>query len=336
VRSDDPELVLVRRIARVGAIALMCAGVTAGGGSSAQSAPAPTEPARTFGVYVDPWNVTDWSTRVGARPDVLARFEAFSRQKTLDSFLRESEAQGITRVMVSWEPWKPVPVEQGDAQSLPQRGYRNRDILHGVQDRYIRRFARSLATFRGVVYLRYAHEMNGTWYPWSAEPRMYVLAWRRLVRLVHAVGARNVRFVWSPNPNLYEGKRLWLAHLRKYWPGGRFVDYVGSTMINFGGLRRKRYTIARFAPRFQILRRVYHKPLMLTETSTEYAGRVEWLQGLRRMLRQMPWIRSVEWSQLRSRGQAHLKGSGELGWDVRTDAAAAAVLRGIIADGHRG
>ncbi|HEX6715398.1 MAG TPA: glycosyl hydrolase [Thermoleophilaceae bacterium] len=293
------------------------------------------EPARTFGAYVDPWHVVDWTQRVGTMPDVLARFEAFSRQKTLDSFLRESEARRVTRVMVSWEPWTPVPVEKGDAQSLPQRGYRNRDILHGVQDRYIRRFARSLATFRGVVYLRYAHEMNGTWYPWSYEPRYYVLAWRRLWRTFHALHVANVRFVWSPNPNLYEGKHRWLVNVRRYWPGPRYVDYVGSTMINFGGVRRRRYTIARFAPRFEILRREFRKPMMLPETTTEYAGRIQWLEGLRQMLRRMPWIRSVEWSQLKSRGQAHMKGAGQLAWDVQTDPAAAAVLRGIAADGHR-
>jgi mannan endo-1,4-beta-mannosidase len=310
--------------------ALAALAIALGGAGNALAAPA-----RTFGVYVDPWHVTDWTQQVGAAPDLLARFEAFSRGETLDGFLRESEHQGYTKVMVSWEPWKPVPVALGDAQSLPQRGYRNRDILHGAQDPYIRRFARSLATFHGVVYLRYAHEMNGTWYPWSLEPRMYVLAWRRLVRLVRSVGASNVRFVWSPNPNLYEGKRPWLEHLRLYWPGVRYVDDVGSTMINFGGRRRRRYTIARFAPRFEILHRQFRKPLMLTETNTEYAGRVDWLRGLRRMLRRMSWIRSVEWSQLKSRGGAHLKGSGDLSWTVETDPAAAAVVRAIIRDLER-
>jgi mannan endo-1,4-beta-mannosidase len=290
-------------------------------------------PARSFGVYVDPWHVTDWTRRVGTAPDMVARFEAFSRGGYLETFLRESEAQGLSRVMVSWEPWKPVPLQQV-AQGLPQRGYRNRDILHGVQDQYIRGFARSLATFRGVVYLRYAHEMNGDWYPWSHEPRLYVLAWRRLVRLFRAEGADNVRFVWSVNPNQYEGKRPWLDHLKLYWPGSRWVDYVGSTMIDFGGVRRARYQVARFAPRFAILRRVYRKPLMLTEVNTEYAGRVDWLRKFRRMLRGMPWIRAVVWSQLQSRGQANLKGSGRLNWNVQDDPASAAVLRGIIRDGR--
>src|SRR3954451_85987 len=229
--------------------------------STAPSTAAVTDPvpARNFGVYVDPWQFGDWTHAVGAAPDMVARFEAFSRGGYLEPFLRESEAQGLTLVMVSWEPWKPVPVALGDAQGLPQRGYRNRDILHGVQDRYIRRFARSLATFRGTVYLRYAHEMNGDWYPWSHEPRMYALAWRRVVRLFHAVGANNVRFVWSVNPNQYQGKRPWLAHLRLYWPGMRWVDYVGSTLIDFGVLRRARYQISRFAPRMTILRRKFGK-----------------------------------------------------------------------------
>lgn len=289
---------------------------------------------RAFGVYVDPRHLAEWTRQVGVAPDLVARFEAFSRQEVLDDFLRETERQGIKRAMVSWEPWKPVPVELGDAQSRPQRGYRNRDILHGAQDPYIRRFARSLASFHGIVYLRYAHEMNGDWYPWSHEPRMYALAWRRLVRLFRAVGADNVRFVWSVNPNLYEGKRPWLTHLRLYWPGSRYVDYVGSTMINFGGVRRRRYTIARFAPRFQILRREYRKPILLTETNTDYTGRVDWLRKLRGMLRSMPWIRGLVWSQLRSRGQAHMKGAGELNWNVQTDPASAAVLRGIAEDGR--
>jgi hypothetical protein len=229
------------RVRRVLLLALVLAGGVAGATSASTGA------GRSFGVYIDPWHVDEWAAAVGTKPDLMARFEAFSRQTVIDDFLRETERHGIDRVMVSWEPWKPVPVALGDAQSLPQRGYRNRDILHGVQDAYIRRFARSLATFRGTVYLRYAHEMNGDWYPWSHEPRMFTLAWRRVVRLFRAVGAKNVRFVWSVNPNLYQGKRPWLEHVRLYWPGSKWVDYVGTTMINFGGVRR--------APRWRASRR---------------------------------------------------------------------------------
>jgi mannan endo-1,4-beta-mannosidase len=290
--------------------------------------------ARTFGVYVDPWHVDDWTQRVGFAPDYVGRFEAFSRGTTVDSFLRESERQGLGRVLVTWEPWKPVPAELGvAAQFRPQPGYRNRDIARGAQDAYVLSFARSLASFHGVVELRYAHEMNGTWYPWSHDPVAYRQAWRHIVRLFRAAGARNVRFVWSPNPSLFLRFQRWQRSVRVYWPGKRYVDAVGSTMINFGGT--KRYSVARFAPRLRALRRLYGKPVMLTEVNTVYRGRLRWMRNLRRMVRRRSWIRSIAWFQHRSRGQVQIPGAGRLDWDVTREPAAAAVLRRIRRDGRR-
>jgi hypothetical protein len=291
------------------------------------------DPHRVFGVYVDPWHVDDWARAIGAAPQATAKFESFSRRRTLGKYAAESRRQGIRRMLVSWEPWTPVPAAYGlDAQSRPQRGYRNIDIARGAQDRYIMRFARSLARFRGVVWLRYAHEMNGYWYPWSRGARAYRWAWRRIVRLFGVAGARNVRFVWSVNANLYEPEAVWLRTAHRYWPGSRFVDAVGSTMIDFGG--DKDYTVARFAPRLRTLHREFGKPIVLAETNTEYDGRVAWLRDLRTMLRGMPWIRAVMWSQLPSRGKAHRAGAGGIvDWDVQRDPPAAAELRRIIGDG---
>ena len=52
--------------------------------------------------------------------------------------------------------------------------------------------------------LRFAHEMNGDWYPWSEGVNgnaagQYVPAYRRVVSLFRSVGATNVTWVWSPN-----------------------------------------------------------------------------------------------------------------------------------------
>jgi hypothetical protein len=284
--------------------------------------------ARTFGVYVDPWHVADWSRNVGFAPGYVARFEAFSRGATVDSFLREAEHQGLQRVLVSWEPWKPVPPELGvNEQFRPQPGYRNADIAAGSQDAYIRSFARSLASFHGRVDLRYAHEMNGTWYPWSHDPVGYRRAWRHVVRIFRAEGARNVRFVWSPNPSLFLDYRTWLRSVRVYWPGRRYVGAVGSTMINFGG--EKRYTVARFVPRLRELRRRYRKPVLLTEVNTVYRGRARWLRDLRRLVVHTPWIRSIAWYQHRSRESVQSQHAGNLAWDVQRDPVGAAQLRVI-------
>jgi mannan endo-1,4-beta-mannosidase len=293
----------------------------------ALAAPASAAP-RSFGVYVDPWHVADWTASVGGAPQHVARFEAFSRGATVDGFLRETERQGLRRVLVTWEPWRPVPDELGVVEQFrPQPGYRNTDVAVGVQDAYIRRFAASLGTFRGRVDLRYAHEMNGTWYPWSHDPIAYRRAWRHVVRLVRSY-APNVRFVWSVNPSLYISSHRWERSVRVYWPGRRFVDAVGSTMINFGG--PKRYTVARFAPRLRTLRRLYHKPVLLTEVSTAKRGRVTWLRSLARLVRRTRWIGSISWFQHHSRGQSQIEGAGRLDWDVQRDPPAAAALRRVM------
>jgi hypothetical protein len=292
-------------------------------------------PRRVFGVYVDPWHVDDWARAVGAAPQAIAKFEAFSRGRTLDKYAAETRRQGIRRMLVSWEPWAPVPASLGiEAQSRPQRGYRNIDIARGAQDRYIMRFARSVARFPGIVWLRYAHEMNGYWYPWSRGAQAYRWAWRRVVRLFDVAGARNVRFLWSVNANLYEPAGVWMHTALRYWPGSRYVDAVGSTMIDFGG--DKDYAVTRFVPRLRALHRRFAKPVVLAETNTEYAGRVAWLRDLRTMLRGMPWIGAVMWSQLPSRGKAHRTGAtGIVDWDVQRDSPAAGELRRIIEDGVR-
>jgi len=53
------------------------------------------------------------------------------------------------------------------------------------------------------------------------------------------------------------------------------------------------------------------------------------------MLRGMPWVRAIMWSQLPSRGRVQQQGTGNVDWDVRQDPAAAAELRRIIDDGLR-
>jgi hypothetical protein len=121
--------------------------------------------------------------------------------------------------------------------------------------------------------------------------------------------------------------------MRRYWPGRRYVDFVATTMIDFGGT--KNYPVRLFAPRLRALRALYRKPLMLAETNTEAVGAVAWLRDLRALLRRMPWIRGVFWSQLPSRGKVQQSGTGVLDWDVQRVPAAAARLNEIIRDGLR-
>ena len=82
---------------------------------------APSAEAAKLGAYVDPWHVADWTAKVGAAPQFVGRFEAFSRGTTVDEFLRESERQGLRRVLVTWEPWRPVPADRGVGEGFREQ-----------------------------------------------------------------------------------------------------------------------------------------------------------------------------------------------------------------------
>ncbi|HEX5164006.1 MAG TPA: glycosyl hydrolase, partial [Thermomicrobiales bacterium] len=48
------------------------------------------------------------------------------------------------------------------------------------------------------VLLRFAHEMNGSWYGWGQQPEAYVAAFRRVADAVHAM-APGTAMLWAPN-----------------------------------------------------------------------------------------------------------------------------------------
>ena len=138
-------------------------------------------------------------------------------------------ARGITP-MILWQPTDPANPSAGRFERL-------RSISRGRHDRYIRAWAKAAATVDGPVIVRFAHEMNGTWFPWSLtnfdnSPSRYRDAWRHVVRVFRSAGARNVRFLWSPFQRCTTCSP---AAYRDFYPGNRYVDYLGVTAINWGG-----------------------------------------------------------------------------------------------------
>ena len=78
-------------------------------------------PRRVFGAYVDPWHVDDWARNVGAAPQLVAKFQAFANARSIDPWLAQVTRIGIRRMLISWEPWAPVPAAWGTAlQARPQ------------------------------------------------------------------------------------------------------------------------------------------------------------------------------------------------------------------------
>jgi beta-mannanase len=88
----------------------------------------------------------------------------------------------------------------------------------------LRAVAAKRAGKSGAVFLRFAHEMNGTWYPWtvtSGNVNDFHAAWRLFYGLVRSEYPA-ARVVFSPNNDTVTD-----VPVGQIWPGDDVVDVVG-------------------------------------------------------------------------------------------------------------
>jgi hypothetical protein len=219
-------------------------------------------------------------------------------------------------------------------QGAPQEQWSSDSICGGTHDEYIDAVARSLRDSGLTVYLRFAHEMNGEWYPWYHEPDKYIEAWKYVRNRMRSVrNAWNVKFVWSPNPDLWRSTPAdWLKKLMPYWVGPLACEYLGFTMIDFGGDRY--YPVDKFAAQFDLARRIFRKQVMAMEVNVARENAVDWLDDLAQYVAggSRP-LTAVILSQGSSRAAA-LGGTGDLSWSVVDEAYTRDALRRLISALH--
>lgn len=88
----------------------------------------------------------------------------------------------------------------------------------------------SLRTGRGTTYIRFAHEMNGNWYPWSVNTTNYVAfdtAWKRF-RALQRTYFPAAKLVFSVNRESVGTGMDW----RTFFPGSAFVDVMSVDYYN--------------------------------------------------------------------------------------------------------
>ena len=139
---------------------------------------------------------------------------------------------------------------------MPQGG------LETVTEDNARTMALTLATINnsGVhFYVRFGHEMNGSWYAWCQQPDAYIKAFRIIANAVHKYAPGNA-VVWSPNigsggypfPDWEFSAKPGTADFSAldtdrdgqltidddpyapYYPGDEYVDWVGLTIYWWG------------------------------------------------------------------------------------------------------
>jgi beta-mannanase len=168
----------------------------------------------------------DLVTRMaGAAPSIVMAYSDFAHPLDVAG-LDAVAARGATP-MITWEPW----VWGG---GVNQPAYSLAKIQSGAFDGYVRTWAKGLRSWGKPVYLRFAHEMNGDWYPWSERVNGnrtgdYARAWRHVRAVFDTQKVTNVRWVWSPNVT-YPGS----LDLSGLYPGPSSVDVVAVDGYNWG------------------------------------------------------------------------------------------------------
>ena len=212
-----------------------------------------------------------------------------SRTKTLDNLFNQQLpniwANGNVPV-ISWEPYL------CSAASTPS------DVevraARGDYDAYLRAWADRMVAFVSGpdrvlgttddrrVYIRFAHEMNGNWYPWAAavggnSAAHYILMWHRVRGIFWQRGldASTVQWIWAVNH-----EDVGAVPAEDYYPGDEYVDWIGIDGYNWGTSQSWSSWIppeAVFGPMLARLRVISAKPLALTETasSSSLRGKVD-------------------------------------------------------------
>jgi hypothetical protein len=219
-----------------------------------------------------------WFTRFGAAfPESQIRFLA---------------AKGMA-AQVTWEPWGP----HDEAISLA-------DINAGRWDAYIDSWGAAAAQLDLPFMLRFGHEFNGDWYPWSLARNdhlgsAYASAFRRVVTRLRAAGARRVQHVWCFNHNSQPAEP-W-NDPRTAYPGDDVVDWIGIDGYNFGTSQSwSRWTAFRdvFANAVALANGLApRKPIVLAEMGCSETGgdKADWIARMAADFTRMPSVRAFTW-----------------------------------------
>ncbi|MFC0006719.1 glycoside hydrolase family 26 protein [Micromonospora siamensis] len=238
--------------------------------------------------------------------------------------------------MLAWEPWdhrldeaalrNQIATAQMNRERATQPRYRLSRIAAGDFDDYLRSWAEGIRSLDYPVAIRFAHEMNGDWYPWCERangnrPGDYVRAWRHVHDLFRSAGATNVTWVWSPNARWNNSAPT----LHAYYPGDDYVDWLGiSGYYGMGAFATYRSFDQIFRATIVQLRTFSHRPMVITETAATDAGghKARWITEAFRSLPRYPELIGLIWFEV----------DKEVDWRVAGSPASARAFAQAVAD----
>ncbi|MGN6664159.1 MAG: glycosyltransferase [Solirubrobacterales bacterium] len=211
--------------------------------------------------------------------------------------------------------------------------FRLADLRRGRYDAYIRRFARAAKAWGHPFFLRFDWEMNGDWFPWGAgtngnRPGQFRAAWRHVHDVFRRVGANNATWVWCPYARD--------EPLRRFYPGGRYVDWTCLDGYNWGPNAPEpapwRSFREIFAPAYRRITGSIApgKPMLIAEVASSgaAAAKADWVRGMFGALRGgFAKIHGLAWFDKVDRG---------VDWPLETSAAVTQAFARGLDHGYEG
>lgn len=252
------------------------------------------------GADSSPALIHDYGDELGRQPAILLSYKNWDQAPFVYDQLDGIWNAGAVP-MITWEAWD----SSGSGISLW-------GIANGSYDGYVRDAARAAAGWDHSLMVRFGQEMNAAWFPWGSQARAFKAAWRHLVGVFREEGATNVRWIWTPYVNSSGG-----LPFAKFYPGGKWVDWIGLDGINWGGSFPWRSFGQVFNSSYRELLRISSKPVVLAETGSGENGgyKSRWLASmLSHVVPRMKHLRAILfWSVADRRG------------DIRVDSSASAL-----------
>jgi mannan endo-1,4-beta-mannosidase len=244
---------------------LICAVVAVGAGALAAARPwSKADPpghaaqaVRYLGVYQPdaPGSYSDlnqFARAIGRQPNLVSYYSQWG-EPFQTNFAATAAKRGAT-TLVQIDP-KNV--------SLPS-------IANRRYDTYLRSYAAAVKAFGGQVVLSFGHEMNGSWYPWAnhhTSAAEFVAAWRHIVTVFRAVGAKNVTWLWTVN--IVDTTNNHIPSPNAWWPGKSYVSWVGIDGYYYSPSQDFAQV---FGPTIVDVRALTGDPILIAETGASIAA----------------------------------------------------------------
>jgi beta-mannanase len=228
-------------------------------------------------------NIRQFELEYGKKPYLVMVFVDWGAYID-EQVIKDVYAQDCV-LFVTWEPWRAARKKRINCNK----------ILSGKYDRYIKSFAGRLKKIKKKVFLRFGHEMNGNWYPWSGikiGQERYKAIYRYVKDTFDSEGVENIEWVFSINWENIPRKNDYSL----YYPGDSYVDYIGIDGYNWGKTQSwSRWMGFKdiFFKRYKEIGARFQKPVLISEFGCADKGgdKAVWIKDALRAIKKMKEVK---------------------------------------------